>query len=78
MEIILSKNIIETALRLNKLALIATEKAVIKSIKNAEDLQIQTSKTLKNSLTFSGKQQNNLFNILERRKKMIWRKLNKL
>ena len=78
MEIILSKNIIETALRLNKLALIATEKAVIKSIKTAEDLQIQTSKTLKNSLTFSGKQQNNLFNILERRKKMIWRKLNKL
>jgi hypothetical protein len=70
-------NIKENTLKLNKIALISTEKVVLKTIDTAESLQEFTSKTLKSSFDFTAKQQDNFFNNLEKRKGMIWKNLNK-
>jgi hypothetical protein len=70
-------NIKENTLKLNSFALKSTEKVVSKTIDSAEDLQNITSKTIKNGLAFSAKQQDNFFNNLEKGKGMIWKKLNK-
>lgn len=77
METISIKNIKENTLKLNQFALESTEKVVLKTIDKAEKLQNKTSNFLQNSLNFSDKQQDNLFNNLENGKKMIWKNLNK-
>ncbi|SDS25441.1 hypothetical protein SAMN05216503_2466 [Polaribacter sp. KT25b] len=77
MEIISTKSIKENTLKLNDFALKTTEKIVSKSIDSVENLQKITSKTIKHGLKFSAKQQDNLFNNLEKEKGMIWRNLNK-
>lgn len=63
--------------KLNNMALETTEKIVLKSIDKAEDLQEFTAKSIKKTLKFSEKQQDKLFNNLEKGKKMMWSKLNK-
>lgn len=70
-------NIKENTLKLNHFALKSTEKVVSKTIDSAEDLQKLASKTIKNGLQFSAKQQDNLSNNLEKGKGMIWKNLNK-
>lgn len=77
MEITSTKNIKENTLKLNNFALKSTEKIVLKTIDTAEGLQKFTSKTLKNSLQFSEKQQDKLFNNLEKGKNMLWKNVNK-
>jgi len=77
METISIKNIKENTLKLNQYALESTEKVVLKAIDKAEKFQNKTSNILQNSLCFSDKQQDNLFNNLENGKKMIWKNLNK-
>jgi len=67
----------EDTLKMNQLALKATEKVFLKAIDAAENLQEITSKRLKSSFNFAAKQQDRLFNNLEKRKEMIWVNLNK-
>jgi Na+/phosphate symporter len=70
-------NIKENALKLNNFALKSTEKAVLKTIDTAEQMQKKTSKKLKSGFKFAEKQQDQFFNNLEKGKGMIWKKLNK-
>jgi putative lipase involved disintegration of autophagic bodies len=67
----------EDTLKMNQLALKATEKVFLKAIDTAENLQELTSKRLKSSFNFAAKQQDRFFNNLEKRKEMIWANLNK-
>lgn len=64
--------------KLNDFALEKTEKAVITSIEKIETLQNKTDNLLKKSFDFSEKQQDKLFNNLEKGKKSIWKNVNKI
>ena len=77
MKTISVKNIKENTLLLNDKALKSTEKVVLNSFEKIESVQHKTDKLLKKGFKFSEKQQDNLFNNLEKSKKMIWSKLNK-
>jgi hypothetical protein len=77
MKTISTKEIKKNTAKLNQFALESTEKMVLSTIDKAEDLQEFTSKSIKKTLDFSEKQQDNLFNSLEKGKKMIWANLNK-
>ncbi|WP_026776965.1 hypothetical protein [Polaribacter sp. Hel_I_88] len=77
MKTISAKDIKKNSTKLNNMALETTEKVVLKSIDKAEELQEFTAKSIKKTLDFSEKQQDKLFNNLEKSKKMIWSKLNK-
>lgn len=77
MKTISAKDIKTNTIKLNNIALETTEKVVVKSIDKAEELQEFTAKSIKKTLAFSVKQQDKLFNNLEKSKKMIWSKLNK-
>jgi hypothetical protein len=67
----------ENTLKLNKIALKSTEKAILKAINTGENLQEISSKKLKSTFSFTSKKQNNFFNNLEQGKEMIWKNLNK-
>jgi hypothetical protein len=67
----------EKTLRLNQLALKTTENVVLKTIDTAENLQEITSKNLKSTFDFTAKQQDRLFNNLEKGKRIVWTNLNK-
>ena len=77
MKTISTSNIKKNTLKLNKIALKAAEKAILKTIKNGENLQEISSKKLKATFNFTAKNQDNFFNNLEQRKEMIWKNLNK-
>ena len=77
MKTISVKNIKENTLLLNNKALKSTETIVLTSIEKIETVQNKTDELLKKGFVFSEKQQDNLFNNLEKGKKMIWSKLNK-
>lgn len=77
MKTLSAKDIKMNSKKLNNIALETTEKVVLKSIDKAEDLQEFTAKSIKKTLKFSEKQQDKLFNNLEKGKKTIWSKLNK-
>lgn len=77
MKTISTSNIKKNTLKLNKIALKAAEKAILKTIKNGENLQEISSKKLKATFNFTAKKQDNFFNNLEQRKEMIWKNLNK-
>ena len=77
MKTISAKDIKTNTIKLNNIALETTEKVILKSIGKAEELQDFTAKSIKKTLDFSEKQQDKLFNNLEKSKKMIWSKLNK-
>jgi hypothetical protein len=77
MNTISTKNMKMNSAKLNKMALETTEKVVLKTIDKAEDLQKFTSTSIKKTLDFSEKQQDKIFNNLEKGKEMIWGKLNK-
>ena len=77
MKTISTSNIKKNTLKLNKIALKAAEKAILKTIKNGENLQERSSKKLKATFNFTAKKQDNFFNNLEQRKEMIWKNLNK-
>lgn len=64
--------------KLNDFALEKTEKAVVTSIEKIETLQHKTDNLLKKGFDFSEKQQDKLFNSLEKGKKSIWKNLNKV
>lgn len=64
--------------KLNDLALNKTEKAVLTSIDKIEEFQTKTDEFLKKGFQYSDKQQEKLFNTLEKGKKSIWRNLNKV
>ena len=77
MKAISTNKIKENTLKLNKIALKAMEKAVLKTINTGENLQEISSKKLKATFNFTAKKQDNFFNNLEQRKEMIWKNLNK-
>ena len=77
MKTISVKNIKENTLLLNNKALKSTETIVLTSIEKIETVQNKTDELLKKGFAFSEKQQDNLFNNLEKGKKMIWANLNK-
>lgn len=77
MKTIATSNIKESTLKLNELALKSTEKVVLRTISKVEGLQEYTAKTIKDSLNFTAKQQDNFFNKIESTKGMVWEKLNK-
>lgn len=77
MKTILTKSIKENTLRFNQFTLKSTEKVVLTSIDKVENLQGFTSKSIKKSLNFTEKQQDILFNNLEKGKGMVWKNLNK-
>ena len=77
MKTISTKDIKKNSAKLNNMALETTEIVVLKSIDKAEELQKFTAKSIKKTLDFSEKQQDKIFNNLEKGKKMIWSKLNK-
>jgi hypothetical protein len=68
----------EKTLRFNQLALKTTENMVLKTIDKAENLQEITSKNLKSTFDFTAKQQDRIFDNLEKGKEMISTKLNKI
>jgi hypothetical protein len=68
----------EKTLRLNQLALKTTENVVLKTIGTGENLQEITSKKLKSTFDFTAKQQDRLFNNLEKGKGIVWTNLNKM
>lgn len=68
-----TKNIV----KLNDFALNKTEKAVVTSIEKIEEFQTKTDTFLKKGLEYSDKQQEKLFNQLEKGKKSIWKNVNK-
>jgi hypothetical protein len=72
-----TKKIKMNSSKLNKIALETIEKVVLKSIDKAEDLQKCTSKSIKKTLAFTEKKQDDFFNNLEKNKGMIWGKLNR-
>lgn len=67
----------DNTLKMNQIALKATEQLVLKTINSAENLQSKTSKTLKSSFDYTEKQQDIFFTRLEKGKGMIWKNLNK-
>ncbi|MEE9409199.1 MAG: hypothetical protein V3V28_14115 [Polaribacter sp.] len=77
MKTISTSNIKENTLKLNELALKSTEKVALKTINTVGNFQSYTSKTIKNSLNFTAKQQDNFFNNIENAKEIIWKNLNK-
>ena len=77
MKSILKQNIKNNALKMNQMALETTEKVVLKSIDKVEELQKFTSKSIKKTLKFSEKQQENIFNTLDKNKKVISKSLHK-
>ena len=64
--------------KLNKIALKAAEKAILKTINTGENLQEISSKKLKAAISFTAKKQDNFFSKLEKEKEMIWKNLNKV
>jgi hypothetical protein len=68
----------EKTLRFNQLALKTTENMVLKTIDKAENLQEITSNNLKSTFDFTAKQQDRIFDNLEKGKEMISTKLNKI
>jgi hypothetical protein len=77
MKKISNKSMKENTLKLNKIALKATEKSILKAIHTGENLQEISSKKLKATFRFTAKKQDNFFNSLEQGKEMIWKNLNK-
>ena len=74
----ISKNTIKkTTLKLNKIALKSTEKAILKAINTGENLQEISSEKLKATFRFTAKKQDIFFYKLEQGKEMIWKNLNK-
>ena len=77
MKAISTNNIKENTLKLNKIALKAMEKAVLKTINTGENLQEISSKKLKATFKFTAKKQDNFFNNLEQGKEIIWKNFTK-
>ena len=77
MKAISTNNIKENTLKLNKIALKAMEKAVLKTINTGENLQEISSKKLKATFNFTAKKQDNFFNNLEQGKEIIWKNFTK-
>ncbi len=67
----------ENTLKFNQIALNAVEKVILKTIYTAENLQEITSKKIKSSFNFATKQEDIIFNNIEKRKGMVWKNLNK-
>ena len=64
-------------MKVNEFALENTEKIILKTIDKVEGFQGLTAEKLKDSLKFTAKQQENIFNNLENAKGMVWKNLNK-
>ncbi len=70
-------NIKEKSLQLNDYALKTTESTVLKTIKTTEKLQKLTGKSIQKSLMYSERQQDRIFNSLEKGKALAWKNINK-
>jgi hypothetical protein len=77
MKIISIKAINSNATQFNKYALKSTEKVVLKTIDKTEELQEFSFKAIKNTLNYTEKRQEIIFDKLETGKATFWKNLNK-